>query len=303
MSAEKYLTEVFDRAKKVPFDDSDKFILFSDCHRGDNSWADEFTNNHNLFLYALQHYHSEGFTYIEVGDGDELWENAFEDIRKAHNPVFRQMMKFYDKNPEKNRLYLIWGNHDIERQGKKIVVKTLYGYDDRRTKKYELLFDGIEVYEGLILKQPEREIFVVHGHQVDPANYMWYSIPFWRVNRYFHRNLWKYAQLVGLRNPLSPTRRFNRIRKIDEKLTAWAKNNKRTLIAGHTHYYIADPPYFNIGCCVYPHRITGIEIEKGHISLIEWSTKINPKDRTLFAHKEVLSQPYLVGPMTSIKKS
>lgn len=159
MLTEKRLTKVFVNAKEVPFDDSDKFILFSDCHRGDNSWADEFTHNHNLFLHALQHYYRREFTYIEVGDGDELWENArFEDIRRAHLDIFRQMQKFH----QGKRLYLIWGNHDIERAEEKIVEKTLCRYYDTHTKKYDSLFEGIKLYEGLILRhsRTNKKIFL-----------------------------------------------------------------------------------------------------------------------------------------------
>jgi len=27
------------------------------------------------FFFALEHYYAQGFTYIEIGDGDELYEN------------------------------------------------------------------------------------------------------------------------------------------------------------------------------------------------------------------------------------
>ena len=294
MWTEKRLTKVFNKATEIPFDDSDKFILFSDCHRGDNSWADEFTHNHNLFLYALQDYFSKGFTYIEVGDGDELWENArFEDIRQAHTQVFCQMQKFH----REKRLYLIWGNHDIERRNKKIVGKTLHRCYDRRAKKYESLFEGIELYEGLILRHSRRDkkIFLVHGHQVDLFNDgLW----LWRLNWLFHRYIWKYLQLFGVRNPASPAKYFKRAKKIDEKLKKWAENNKnktQMLIAGHTHSYsLVDPPYFNIGSCVYPRCITGIEIKDGQIRLIEWGVKIQEKDDTLYAKKEVLFGGYPV---------
>ncbi len=294
MSADAHLTEVFEKAQEVPFGNSDKFILFSDCHRGDNSWADEFTDNHNVFLYALQHYFGEGFTYIEVGDGDELWENAFEDIRQAHSPVFRQMQDFHlDK-----RLYLIWGNHDIEREGRKTVEKTLHSYCDRRTKKYKPLFEGIKVHEGLILKHSEtkHKIFLVHGHQVDPANHiLWNFIPLWRLNRFFHKYLWKYVQLFGIRDPASPAKYFNRAKEVDEKLKKWAETQNQMLIAGHTHSYsLVDPPYFNIGSCIYPRCITGIEIEDGQITLIEWSIKINAKDKTLYADRDPISKSYPV---------
>jgi len=75
LSTAKRLTEVFEMAEEVPFDDSSKIVLFSDCHRGDNGWADDFAHNQSLFFFALEHYYAQGFTYIEIGDGDELYEN------------------------------------------------------------------------------------------------------------------------------------------------------------------------------------------------------------------------------------
>ncbi len=321
MSAGGRLTKVFNEAKEVRFNNSDKFILFSDCHRGDNTWADEFTDNQNLFLYALQHYYNKDFTYIEVGDGDELWENTFEDVRQAHHQVFRQMQDFH----EKQRLYLIWGNHDMERRGKKTVKKTLYGYKDERTKINKPLVEGIEVYEGLILRHSEtdRKIFVVHGHQPDLANYGFFFpvpnlnffrapsrkygfhnrmtrvfIPLWRLNRLFHWYFWKYVQFFGVKDPASPAKNFSRTKKIDEELKRWAETKNQILIAGHTHSYsLMDSPYFNIGSCVFPNCITGIEIENGQIRLIEWSVKINVRDRTLkegtlYADRDVISESY-----------
>ncbi len=297
MSTEERLNKVFVNAKEVPFDDSDKFILFSDCHRGDNSWADEFTHNHNLFLHALQHYYSKEFTYIEVGDGDELWENPFEDIRQAHTDIFLQMKKFYDDN----RLYLIWGNHDILRQEEKTVKKTLFQYYDRYTKKYKSLFDGLKVHEGLILTHSGKnnKILLVHGHQGD----LW-NDRLWQWNKHYHRMVWRYVQYFGIRNPASPAKYFRRVKKIEKNLKQWAKANEQILIAGHTHSCVfpslADPPYFNIGSCVSPHRITGIEIVNSQISLIEWRIKVKEKDGTLYggtlyADRDVISQSYPVG--------
>ncbi|MGC1516255.1 MAG: serine/threonine protein phosphatase, partial [Maribacter sp.] len=37
MSSERRLSRAYKNAKTIPFDDHSKFILFSDCHRGDNS--------------------------------------------------------------------------------------------------------------------------------------------------------------------------------------------------------------------------------------------------------------------------
>ncbi|MDX1317251.1 MAG: serine/threonine protein phosphatase, partial [Xanthomarina gelatinilytica] len=84
-SSKKRLDRAYKNAKVIPFDDSSKFILFSDCHRGDNSFADDFANNRNIYFHALKHYYAEGFQYCELGDGDELWENlSFQPIFEAH---------------------------------------------------------------------------------------------------------------------------------------------------------------------------------------------------------------------------
>src|SRR5215218_9843463 len=125
------LSDVFEqaRANPIPFDDSSKFILFSDCHRGDNGWADDFAHNQVLFFRALDSYFAEGFTYIELGDGDELWENRdFDEIRSQHDHIFWQMQLFYTADP--CRLGLIWGKHDIVRQDPKAVETQLYRYWD-----------------------------------------------------------------------------------------------------------------------------------------------------------------------------
>ena len=89
MSSDKRLSNAYKRAKTIAFDDSSKFILFSDCHRGDNSFADEFANNRNIYYHALKHYFNNGFQYCELGDGDELWENlSFEPIFEAHKNIY-----------------------------------------------------------------------------------------------------------------------------------------------------------------------------------------------------------------------
>ena len=60
-SAHRRLTEAFEAAKKVLFNDSSRIVLFSDCHRGDNSRTDAFARNKELFLRTLTHYYREGF--------------------------------------------------------------------------------------------------------------------------------------------------------------------------------------------------------------------------------------------------
>ena len=158
------LSDVFEqaRANPIPFDDSSKFILFSDCHRGDNGWADDFAHNQLLFFNALCWYYENGYTYIEVGDGDELWENRdFSVIRREHSHIFSLMQKFFLDD----RLYLIWGNHDIERSDKKIVEEQLFSYEDVRERTRKDLFKGIEVQResSLSIQSPGMSSFSSTG--------------------------------------------------------------------------------------------------------------------------------------------
>ncbi len=66
------LDHILKHAPELPFDDCSKIILLSDAHRGDRGVHDEFAPNEDLFVHALSHYAASGFTYIELGDGDDL---------------------------------------------------------------------------------------------------------------------------------------------------------------------------------------------------------------------------------------
>ena len=71
MSSRTRLTRAYQNAKVIPFDACSKFVLFRDCRRGDNSFADDFANNRNIYYHALQQYYKEGYTYFELGDGED----------------------------------------------------------------------------------------------------------------------------------------------------------------------------------------------------------------------------------------
>ena len=106
MSYSKRISEVFRYAPEIPFDDNSKIVLISDCHRGDGSWTDSFAANRNLFLAALKEYNKSKFTYIELGDGDELWESTdFAVITKLYKD-FRSCRAFSGRP-------LFCGNHDM----------------------------------------------------------------------------------------------------------------------------------------------------------------------------------------------
>lgn len=263
----------FDRAFKnapvIPFSDSSKFILFSDCHRGDNSSADDFANNRNIYYHALKQYYKNGFTYCELGDGDELWENInFSTIFESHQNVYGLMQLFFNEK----RLHLLWGNHDMVYQNKHQVEKNLHSFFDRKTGTNKPLFPGIEVNEALILKHSRtgQELMLCHGHQADWMNYIG-----WRFNRFMVRVLWRPLQGAGILDPTSPAKNYKELIKVERRTKKWiTQRNNQFTITGHTHRPRFPEPgdiaYFNDGSCVHPRSITGLEIENGAISLIKW---------------------------------
>ena len=50
------------------------------------------------------------------------------------------------------------------------------------------------------------------------------------------------------------------------------------------------PPYFNVGSCVHPRCITGIEIKDGLIGLVKWFVNTRD-DGGLFIDRKELEEP------------
>lgn len=293
MSALKRLSRVFKSAAKLSIDDSSKIILMSDCHRGDGSHADEFLKNENLYVSALNHYYNEGYTYIEIGDGDELWENKRQsDIIRAHPNAFQQLRKFHLKN----RLYFIYGNHDMVKRNRNYVEENFYKYYDQEEKKEYPLFEDIHIHEGLVLvyragekQRADKKIHLIHGHQVDFLN-----SNMWKLARFLVRYLWKPLELFAINNPTSPAQNQKKKEKIGRRLTDWAIRENQMLIAGHNHRpmfpEIGEPMYFNDGSSVHPLFITGIEIDNGEITLVKWGVKVN-ENGLLFVGRDIIAGP------------
>ena len=288
-SAKKRLDRAYQNAHVVPFDDDSKFILFSDCHRGDNSFADDFANNRNIYYHALKHYYVEGFNYAELGDGDELWENiSFSSILNAHKNVYELMQLFH----KKNRLHMIWGNHDMVYRNPDTVKKNLSTYFDPKVGEDVELFGDIKYHEAIVLKHKDtnQEIFLTHGHQAD-----WWNYNFWKWSRFLVRILWKPLNVMGIADPTSPAKNYKELIKVERRTKKWITDNDNLMtIVGHTHRPRFPEPgdiaFFNDGSCVHPRSITGIEIENGAISLIKWQIATK-EDGTLQIVRVLLEGP------------
>jgi len=289
VNSRKRLDRAYKNAKVVHFDDSDKLVFFSDCHRGDKSFADDFARNENIYHHALEHYYANGFKYFELGDGDELWENiTFESILHAHKNVYKLLKKFHVEN----RLNLIWGNHDMVYRDPKYVKKHLTSYFDPKTGQEETLFENLDYQEAITLKHCDtnQEIFLCHGHQADWMNYHG-----WRINRFLVRILWKPLQIFGISDPTSPAKNYKELIKVERRMKNWISNNNNLMtITGHTHRprfpIPGEIPFFNDGSCVHPRSITGMEIENGAVSLIKWHIATH-SDGTLRVMRVLLEGP------------
>lgn len=268
MFTDRRLTAAYKHAKVEYFDESSKYILFSDSHRGDDSVSDEFTRNQNVLLHALDYYYNNGYIYVEAGDGDELWEYTnFRNIRLAHSDVFMVLKKYFDQN----KLIMLYGNHNIFLKSKTYMKNNYYYFYDEYNQSMQDLFKGIVPYEALVFKNKNtgQEILTVHGHQGDFMNDQ-----FWILSMFLLRYFWRFMHVVGFQNPASPARNQFKRHKVEKNYKKWIVNHKMMLICGHTHRQkfpkVEELPYFNTGCCIHTRGITGIEILEGNILMVDW---------------------------------
>lgn len=288
MSISKRLSKVLEESRVINFDDSSRFVIMSDCHRGIGNWGDNFSNNQNLSFAALYYYYENGFTYFELGDGDELWENRdINDIISTHSDAFWLMSLFYNDN----RLFMLYGNHDIVKRDTRYSKTNCHSFYCESVDSEVPLFPGIQFTEGIILqyRNSTNKILLTHGHQADFLN-----DTLWRLSRFLVRYLWRPLELIGIKDPTSASKNNKNKNSIENKLKNWLQDNKYLLICGHTHRpafpKVGEIPYFNDGSCVHPRCITALEIRNGTISLVKWAVLTRP-DRTLYVGREVLDGP------------
>ena len=279
---------MFNSAEVVNFDDSSKFVLMSDCHRGDGNWGDNFAKNQSIAFRALNYYYEKGYTYFELGDGDELWENRYlNDIKEIHSNVFWLLSKFYSEK----RLHLIFGNHDMVKRSEKYVKDNMYTMYDSVKKKGVPLFPDIKIHEGTILcyKPTKDKILLLHGHQGD-----FFNNKMWKLSRTLVRYLWRPLEVYGVNDPSRAAKNYKRKDEVERILSKWSEVEKKMIIAGHTHRPMFPEPgksaYFNDGSCVHPRCITALEIAAGCITLVKWQVT-SRQDGVLIVERVVLEGP------------
>lgn len=277
------LDKIYEISPRKIINDFSKIVIMSDCHRGSKDFDDNFNANKNIYNAALEHYYNAGFTYIELGDGDEMWENKrVKDIIKEHIDTFKIIKKFHDTE----RLIMIYGNHDREKNKKKTLKKYFYKYNNQN------LLNNLMVYESYILTYNNHDIFLIHGHQVDLLNGK-----FWRLSKFLVRYVWKNLERIGFNDPTSAAKNNKVSKSVEKKLQKWSKEQDKIIIAGHTHRPIypklGESLYFNDGSCIHPNGVTAIEIESGYISLVKWD--IEEEHGILEIKKELIAGPEAIN--------
>jgi hypothetical protein len=258
---------------------TDDFIIFSDQHKGNKGYADDFKNSEANYIAALQYYHAQSFHYINLGDCEELWKYRAEDILPHIGDALAAESAFQHDT----RYYRTFGNHDLIWKNKLDV--------DRYLKNNFAL--PLPVKEAVVLRTVINgrplTILLTHGHQGDKmsdnnAFSTWFVAHFWTpLQRYLRINVNTPSKDNHLRN------------KHNKMMYEWSSSRKDLLlITGHTHQPVfasgkysdhADgriplafedikPSYFNTGCCCFSDGdITGIEIAGGFIRLVKWVGK------------------------------
>jgi UDP-2,3-diacylglucosamine pyrophosphatase LpxH len=242
-------------------------------------WADDFLHNQILFEAALDHYNRRCFTYIELGDGDELVENTrLEAIVRSYGSIFRLLDRFH----RDGRLYYLVGNHNLQ------MLKARWR--EKQLAKARGFIPGLwtelDAQETLLLGD---RIFLFHGHQADLLST--FLAP---LSRFFVRTIWRFLKNVfGFKNPLSVSQNPRRRSRVERKIMSWAMRRKIVAVAGHTHRPVfmslgRQESDFNCGCGVHPRAITALEIEALTIRLVKWHIIADPKDRNrLRAERQV----------------
>jgi len=186
---------------------AEKIIVMSDCHRGDGSAGDDFAHNSLLYKCALEHYHEQGYTYIELGDGEDLWEiKDFEQIYITHTSIYDLLRKFHDPDPAKTRYIKVWGNHDAWWEDHADVLQGL--------------FPGIRVYKAVVLGN----ILMIHGHQADTVC----TGPGGKISKFLVRHVWSGLQKFGIGDPTRAAENPGLCDRIDAILHSWATGKPGT---------------------------------------------------------------------------
>lgn len=286
MSCKKRLQRAYDGAVRLPLDGCSRYVLISDCHRGTGTIGDNFLKNQHLYFAALEYYYMRYFYYIELGDGEELWENYDrKQIEQCHEGVYRMFCRFR----QQGRILRLYGNHNMELKENRRQVFCYRKTSCEKAENREVMLDA-DLKECVLLKNCKggRDICLLHGHQAD-----FFNSVLWKLSRFLVRYLWKPLEQFGVNDPTSAARNYKKQNHYEHCMAEWAKEKDLYLAAGHSHRPTLSTEgglYINTGSCVHPSGITAVEIENMNMTLVKWQMSTRP-DMSLFVERIVLAGP------------
>lgn len=272
----------------------DRFIIFSDQHKGTKDFDDDFRNNAQNYVGALTYYYKENYRFINLGDAEELWKNTADEVTKSYADVLTAEALFHTQG----RYYRTFGNHDLLWKNNLDVLLYLKN----------IFSSPLPVYEGIVLRTAIEgdspvDIFCTHGHQGDKMSDN-NALSTWII-----AHIWAPIQRFLQVNVNTPSNDFTLRNKHNRLMYEWSSfRNNILLITGHTHKPVfasgkysdapvhkintpkaaedVKPCYFNTGCCCFSDGdITGIEISGGFIRLIKWCLEHGKPARKVLEEK------------------
>ncbi len=279
---------------------ADKFIIFSDHHKGNKDHGDDFAGNEKNYLAALDYYYRNQYNYINLGDSEELWKYKPEQVISKNITALQSEARFH----KEKKYFKTFGNHDLNW---KDPLEVYLWFKN-------IFIMPLPVWEGLLLKTTidtkPLSIFLTHGHQGDKMSDN-NIVSTWLVSHIW-RPLQRYLEI----NVNTPAKDFVLRDRHNIMMYEWSSHKRNLLlITGHTHKPVfasglysdhpnniivkeditvnyrrkyLKPSYFNSGCCCYnDDDITGIEIAEGKISLIKWHWNNNASSRVLLEEAEL----------------
>ena len=187
-----------------------KYAVFSDLHIGDGTGDDNFKQNEDAFVNAVNYYRDTDSKYsiILLGDIEEFHQFELIKILARYNDsVYDALQKFSEE-----KIHRVYGNHDID-----------WALQDPLMKEPK----GIAIEAIKLKKDGNVPILLTHGHQATT-----------KVEKSLHlvrfgTSFFKIVEELGKVRSKSMLREKPGYK--DKIYSDWAEKNKKILICGHTH--------------------------------------------------------------------
>jgi len=201
----------------------ERFVIFSDHHKGSRDGADDFRVCERAYNAALAYYDRLKYTLAVMGDVEELWEEWPELVLKAYPHTLELEGKFH----QDGRYLRFWGNHDDAWSHPDLVeqwLRPILGGSPLKVRESLILHvrDGAEELGRLLL---------LHGHQGTFG-----SERIAPLSKFLLRYFWRPLQRIFKFSVNTPARDFELRYAHDSAMYSWSEaQQKLVLIAGHTH--------------------------------------------------------------------